>query len=147
MFMPRTQPQDDEGKKRQHLSVLRSIVQRMSFGSHLVRGWSSLLVAALVAVASIPEYFRFGWLAIAMAIGFWMLDAHLSRQRNLYEKAHRRVTGQSGDEVDYSLDISPVDNEADAWRSRMFAPSLAGFHLFVVCAVGVAMWLLSARGS
>lgn len=147
MFMPRTRATDEADKKRRHLSLLRSIVQRMFVGSYLVRLWSALIVGALTAVAAMPDYVRFRWLALAMAIGFWMLDAHLCRQRNLYEKTHRRVREQSGPEVDYSLDTSPVDNEGDSFVSRMFAPGLAAFYVTLSAAAGVALWLFNGRGS
>ena len=124
-------------RKREHLATIRAIVRRMTLGAFLLEGWSFLLVAALLAVADNPEWARFAWLALFMAIIFWMLDAHLLRQKLLFQSLHERVAALPDAEIDYTLDTSRVDCEAYSWRSAFFMPRLLVFHGGVITSIGV----------
>lgn len=73
------------------MALVGEIVQRMSLASLLVRGWTVLIVAALLAVASLDEHARFAWLALFMALCFWLLDAYCVRQKWLFIKMRARI--------------------------------------------------------
>src|SRR4051794_9445728 len=103
--------------KETHLAIIRAVVNRMSRGSVVLRAWSVLIVGALVALTTDPVHARFAWLAIFMAICFWMLDAHVLRQARLYRKVHDRVRNTPESEVEFLLDTSAVDTERDAFRT------------------------------
>jgi hypothetical protein len=124
-------------RKREHLATIRAIVRRMALGALLLEGWSFLLVAALLAVADNPEWARFAWLALFMAITFWMLDAHLLRQKLLFQSLQERVAALPEAEIDYTLDTSRVDREAYSWRSVFFMRRLLVFHGGVILSIGV----------
>ena len=124
-------------RKREHLATLRAIVRRMALGALLLESWSFLLVAALLAVADNPEWARFAWLALFMAITFWMLDAHLLRQKLLFQSLLERVAGLPEDQIEYTLDTSPVDREAYSWRSVFFMRRLVMFHGGVIASIAV----------
>lgn len=123
-------------RKGQHLATLRAIAQRMAVGALLLEGWSCLAVAALLAVAQTPEGSRFAWLALFLAISFWLLDAHLLRQKLLFQELRERVRRLPETEIEYTLDTSPVDGEAYAWRSLVFQRRLVWFHGSVILAIG-----------
>lgn len=128
-------------RKRAHLATIRAIVRRMAIGAVLIEGWSFLVVAALLTVAQDPQSARFGWLALFMAIVFWMLDAHLLRQELLFRRLHERVEALPEAEIEYTLDTSPVEREAHAWRSVFFMRRLVLFHGAVISAIGLVRWL------
>src|SRR5687767_10700504 len=98
-----------------HLVLLRALTRRLALGSVLLKGWVVVLVAGLLALASNPSYARWAWLALVIAIAFWMLDAGLLRQRRLYQRAYRRARLVSDAQVDFTLDTSAVDSDRDAW--------------------------------
>jgi hypothetical protein len=113
----------------------------MALGALLLEGWSVLTAAALLVAAHDQESGRFAWLALFMAIAFWMLDAHLSRQKLLFESLHERVAALPDAEIDYTLDTSRVDCEAYAWRSVFFMRRLVLFHACVILSIGVVRGL------
>jgi hypothetical protein len=124
-------------RKREHLATLQAIVRRMALGAILLESWSFLIVAGLLGVAHDPQWARFAWLALFLAITFWMLDAHLWRQKLLFRSLLERVRAQPEAEIEYTLDTSPVDREAYAWRSVFFMRRLVLFHGGVILAIGV----------
>jgi hypothetical protein len=132
-------------RRRTHLATLSAITGRLAAGSWLLRAWAGLLIGALLAVASHPVYPRWSWLALALAIGFWMLDAFLLRGVRLFRKERTRVEGLPESELELSLDTSAVDTPADAWSNVLFDVRLLLFHGAVIAAILVVRLLPLAR--
>jgi hypothetical protein len=130
-------------KKGAHLAMIRVIIRRMALGALLLKGWSFLIVAALLAVAANPVRARFAWLGLFMAITFWVIDAHLLRQEVLFQRLYERVRELPEARLDFSLDTAPVDGEDAAWRSVFFAQRLLLFHGAIVA--GIAVFRLFAH--
>jgi hypothetical protein len=128
-------------RKREHLATIAAIVRRMSLGALLLEGWSLLLVTALLVVSHNPEWARFAWLALFLAIAFWTFDAHLVRQKLLFSSLHERVQALPEADIDCTLDTSLVDREAYAWRSIFLRPRLVLFHGAILLAIGVVRGL------
>lgn len=124
-------------RKQAHLAMIRVIIRRMALGALLLKTWSFLIVAALLAVAANPARTRFAWLGLFMAILFWAIDAHLLRQEQLFRKLFERVREQPEATLDFSLDTSLVDGEETAWRSLFFAQRLLLFHGAIIAGIGV----------
>jgi uncharacterized membrane protein len=127
-------------KKRAHLLLIQAIINRMSVGSFVLKGWSVLVVAALLAVAANASP-RFAWLALFMAIAFWLLDAHFLRQVQLFRRLQERVRKLADTDLDYSLDTAPVDTETAAWSSVVFSRNPGLFHGTVVGLALVTRWI------
>jgi hypothetical protein len=72
-----------------------------------------------------------------MAIAFWLLDAHLWRQKLLFGRLYERVQMLPEAEAGYTLDTSPVDREAYAWRSVFFMRRLVLLHGGVILSIGI----------
>jgi len=122
-------------RKNEYLATIRAIVRRMALGAVLLEGWSVLTAAALLVAAH--DEARFAWLALFMAIAFWLLDAHLCRQKLLFGRLHERVQALPEAELSYTLDTSPVDREAYAWRSVFFMRRLLLLHGGVILGIGI----------
>lgn len=131
--------------KRHHLALIRSITTRMFAGAFLVRTWSVLIVGALLAITENPEHARFAWLAVFMAIAFWMLEAFLVRERRLFLKIFHRVQNMKESELDLSLDTTPVRSEADAFRSVLFSKALLVHYGVVLALIGGVRLVLHHR--
>jgi hypothetical protein len=129
-------------KKRAHLAMIRKIINRMVAGSFLLKAWSVAIVSALLAVATNVEHARFAWLALFMAIAFWVLDAHFSRQLGLFRRTYQRVQALPESAVDFSMDTAVVDGEATSFGSALFSKSLAAFYGTVLGLIGMARWML-----
>jgi uncharacterized membrane protein len=124
--------------KRTHLAIIRAVILRMAAASWVLRAWSVAIVSALVAVAMDAVHAHFAWLAVLMALVFWMLDAHFHRQERLYRKVYRRVRTLEEDQVDFSMDTAPVDSERDAWTAVLLSRRLGAFYGALVACIAVA---------
>ncbi len=122
------------------LEAVRSIIRRMSWGSGLAKAWSVSMTGALVTVATIPEHARWAWFGVLVQLTFWALDAHLVRQRRLFEKMYDVAEMAPESQLDFSMDTKAVDSEADAWVSVLFSTAVAPYHGAIVA--GVVVWLL-----
>jgi len=132
-------------KKRAYLRTIRTIANRMRVGSALIRLWSITVVAALVALATNPAQGRFAWLALAMALGFWMLDAYFSRQERLFRKTYERVMSLPESEVDFDSGTAPVDSEELSFSSIFLSGALSAFYGIIVSLI-IVIRLVIARG-
>ena len=133
-------------KKRAYLRTIRSIANRMRVGSALIRLWSITVVAALVAVATNPAQARFAWLALAMALGFWMLDAHFSRQGQLFRRTYERVLSQPESELDFDEGTAAVDTDEVSFSSVFLSRALAAFYGTIVALIVLVRLLLARVG-
>ena len=131
--------------KESHLGTIRAVVNRLAVGSMVLRAWSVLIVGALVAITADPVHARFAWLAVFMAICFWMLDAHLLRQVRLYRKVHERVRNTPESEIDFLLDTSTVDTDAEAFRIVAFSLIPGVFYGGLIASVIIARLFLRLR--
>jgi hypothetical protein len=104
----------------------------MAIGSVVVRGWSLLIVGALLSVSANPLHARFAWLALFMAICFWTIDAYFVRQARLFRKFDERAERLDESQIDFSLDTSVVENEGDAFGTVMFSRTPLVFYSTVI---------------
>ena len=133
-------------KKRAHLRTIRSIGNRMRAGSALIRLWSVTVVAALVALATTnPAHARYAWLALAMALGFWMLDAHFSRQERLFRRTYEHVLSLPEAEVDFEAGTASVDSDELSFSSIFLSMPLSAFYGTIVSLIALVRLVL-ARG-
>jgi hypothetical protein len=133
-------------KKRTHLRTIRSIGNRMRAGSALIRLWSITVVAALAALATTnPAHVRYAWLALAMAIGFWVLDAHCTRQERLFRRTYERVWSLPEADVDFDAGTSAVDSDEISFSTIFLSMPLSAFYGTVVVLI-ILVRLVLARG-
>ena len=133
--------------KERLLRALSSFSKRMSWGSALLEVWSVSCVAGLLLLASQPAQARWGWLALFLAICFWILDAYLLRQRTLFREAHARVKELAESEVSRSQGTTPlVDTETASFSAALFSPWIAAFHGAVIGCVLVVRWIRPLTG-
>lgn len=131
-------------KKRAHLRTIRSIANRMRAGSALIRLWSITSVAALMALATTPAHARYSWLGLAMALGFWMLDAYFSRQERLFRRTYERIFSLPESQVDFDEGTAAVDTDEISFSSIFLSRALAAFYGTIVALI-IAVRLVLAR--
>lgn len=126
--------------------MIQAIINRMFVGSIVVKGWAAVIVLALLMVASTPVWARFAWLALFMAILFWVVDAHFTRQERLFRRAYEQVQKIAEADIDFSMDTKSVDTEASAWRNVFLSKALTLFYGSVIAAIGLVRSLGYFRG-
>ena len=70
--------------KLKHLEFIQGVVNRLSTNSFLLKGWSVVLVAALLALSAKDRNILFILLAYLPTLVFWGLDGYFLWQERLY---------------------------------------------------------------
>ncbi len=79
-------------KREAHLAMIQGVINRHAQNSFLLKGWSVLLVFALLAVAASSSE---GWIlpvAFLPAAAFWGLDGYFLRQERLFRYLYNALT-------------------------------------------------------
>ena len=132
-------------RKIAHLEMLQAVITRMGANSFLLKGWSITLVAALFALAADKTNIYFVYLAYFPVAMFWFLDGYFLRQERLFRKLYDRVRSLSEEEIDFSMDTTPVASQVDGWLKVCFSSTLLAFHGTVFASVVLVMTILAIR--
>lgn len=129
-----------DGRKQKHLELIQGVINRLAGNSFLLKGWSVLLVAALLTlVARRQPEDAWGLLGIPFlpALIFWGLDGYFLWQERLYRKLYDHVRVQSEDNIDFSMDTRAfkTDPEAKTWPKAIFSITLILFHGAVLVSI------------
>ncbi len=121
-------------KREAHLAMIQGVINRLAQNSFLLKGWSVLLVSALLAVAASSSEDWILPVAFLPAAAFWGLDGYYLRQERLFRRLydHAREVDEAG--VDYGMDTGPFQSN-ERWRSVVLSRTLSAFHGTLVAAV------------
>ncbi|MFJ4538556.1 hypothetical protein ACIP39_21750 [Streptomyces tibetensis] len=84
-------------QRLKHLELLQSVIARLGNNSFLIKGWCITLSGVLVAVADRSPGRETIPVALALAVGFWLLDGYYLRQERLFRALYERVVGDGDD--------------------------------------------------
>lgn len=127
------------GKMQAHLAMVQGVVNRLAQSSFLLKGWSVVLVSALLAFAAGNGEPVVLIVAFLPALSFWGLDGYFlwqeRRYRALYD--HIRTQEESESVLDYRLDTKslPGLTTYHRWRSAVFSRTLLLFHGAIVVTI------------
>lgn len=127
-------------KKLKHLEMLQAIISRMARNSFLLKGWNVVLVSAIFALASTESKSALVFLAYLPAVIFWLLDGYFLRQERLFRKLYDKVRAMGEEDIDFSMDTSPVETEVASWLRVAFSRTLLLFHGAILLTI-TAVWL------
>ncbi|MFE9028848.1 hypothetical protein ACFYOA_21740 [Streptomyces iakyrus] len=80
-----------------HLELLQNVIARLGNNSFLIKGWCITLSGVLVAVADRSPGRATIPVALALAVGFWLLDGYYLRQERLFRALYEKVVGDRDD--------------------------------------------------
>ncbi len=123
--------------------MIQAIVTRMANNSFLIKGWSVLLVSAILAIAIKDDQIKFLPVAFFPALVLWGLDGYFLWQERLFRKLYDKVTVVDEANIDFSMNIASVMDQVDAWCSVIFSTTLSAFHGAIVAsiiAIGAIAW-------
>jgi hypothetical protein len=84
-------------QRLKHLELLQSVIARLGNNSFLIKGWCITLSGVLVAVADRSPGCETIPVALALAVGFWLLDGYYLRQERLFRSLYERVVEDRDD--------------------------------------------------
>lgn len=128
--------------KRSHLEMIQGVINRLSQNSFLLKGWSVVLVSALIALAAKDSNIIFILLAYLPAFAFWHLDGYFLWQEKLFRALYDYVRNIKEEEIDFSMNTSIVKDEVDSWSKVTLSPTLSIFHGVILLAIITIMVLL-----
>ena len=131
--------------KVKHLEMIQGVINRLSTNSFLLKGWSVLLVSALVALGAKDSNPHFVLLAYFPAFIFWALDGYFLRQERLFRALYDKVRAADEAKVDFSMDTSPVASKVPGRASVAWSSTLRAFHGTVTLTILVIMVVMMTK--
>ena len=130
-------------KKVAHLQLIQGVINRMASNSFQVKGWSVVLVSALLALASKDAPRVLVYLAFLPVVVFWPLDAYFLWQERLFRRLYDSVRALNEDAIDFAMNTDVAGRDVPTWLGAMFSITLVVFHGMLIAAVGSAAFVLT----
>ncbi len=120
--------------KLKHLELVQGVVSRMAFNSFMLKGWTVVLVSAVLVLEGGS---RWALVGLVPTLVFWGLDGYFLRQERLYRALYDHVRLLEPDKIDFSMSTSPFKGPGLTWTSSAFSVTLLLFYMAI--AVGIAL--------
>ncbi len=126
--------------KLKHLELIQGVINRMAFNSFMLKGWSVVLVSAVLLLVSPQDGDNRALIGLLPTLVFWGLDGYFLRQERLYRALYDQVRVLAPDEIDFSMrtDIWSPDL---TWLSAFLSITLIPFYAAVLVGVVLAVLL------
>ena len=112
-------------KKLKHLEFIQEIINRMARNSFMLKGWTVILVGAIVAFIARGGNAEFTLLVCLPVAAFWTLDGFFLSQERLFRSLYDRVRMLEECEVDFSMDTRDFGGiRRNRWLNSMFSRTL-----------------------
>ena len=121
--------------KLKHLELIQGIINRMASNSFMLKGWSVVLVSALLVLVSRQGGNKWALVGLFPTLVFWGLDAYFLRQERLYRALYDHVRALPPDQIDFSMDTRIFTGPKLRWHSSLLSITLCWFYLAVTVAV------------
>ena len=114
--------------KLKHLEFIQGVVSRLASASFQMKGWSVVLVSALLVLGTRVGLFRLGLVSLIPILIFWGLDGYFLSQERLFRKLYDKVREEEN--TDFSMDVGRLRCDGRFWsgdwcsavRSRTLLP-------------------------
>ena len=122
--------------KLKHLEMIQRVVNRLASNSFRIKGWTVVLVAALVAVLAREGKIEYAHIALFPVLLFWGLDGYFLWQERRFRSLYDNVRSKGESDIDYSMDIRPLPKTArNTWFGATFSITLIVFYAALVISV------------
>lgn len=128
--------------KHKHLDMIQSAISRFSTNSFHLKGWSVVLVSALVALSAKEANPIFALVACIPTIIFWGLDGYYLSTERLFRKLFEIVRNKNKSEIDYSMSTSGLNEKSCPWLSATFSKTLVPFYGSILISITVLVILI-----
>ena len=115
--------------KLKHLEFIQGIVNRLATDSFRLKGWTVVLISAVVVLLARTERIEFAHFSVAPVVAFWGLDGYFLWQERLFRALYDHVRQLNASDIDFSMDIRPFrTSHARTWLGATFSRTLIGFY-------------------
>ena len=129
--------------KLKHLEFIQGVINRLATNSFRLKGWTVVLVAALLALLAQARCFEHAPVALVPIIFFWGLDAYFLWQERLFRALYDHVRVLKDDDIDFSMDVGAFRTQGKGktrWRQAAWSRTLLFFYGALALTVCIATW-------
>lgn len=100
----------------------------MANNSFLLKGWSIVVVGALIGLNKDGLDVKVVWIGLFLTLMFWALDAYFLRQERFFRARYDEVRKKEEKEIDFSMGLETPLTSKDAWINVFFSVTLKLFY-------------------
>lgn len=108
------------------MEFVQGVINRLSQNSFLLKGWSVVLVSALLALAAGNSQLVFVLLAYIPVFVFWGLDGYYLLKERKFRDLYNDVRVLKEDDIDFSMSVEEYNSRS--WLGSIFSKTIAPFH-------------------
>ena len=123
-------------KRIKHLELIQGVINRLATDSFRMKGWTVILVSALLVLLAREGRVEFTWIGIVPVLVFWGLDGYFLRQERLFRDLYDHVRHLNEEDIDFSMNTGMF---RQTWLGAMFSLTLIPFYIALALSVGIAM--------
>ena len=101
--------------KLKHLEFIQGVVNRLASASFQMKGWSVVLVSALLVLVARAGSVELGIVSLVPVLVFWGLDGYFLSQERLFRKLYDVVRTRAEDDIDFSMDVKGLRSGGRFW--------------------------------
>ena len=132
------------------MKTLQGVVNRLASASFRMKGWSVVLVSALLVLGAQVGSVELGIVALVPVLVFWGLDGYFLSQERLYRRLYDAVRERKEEDIDFSMDVQGFRREGrfwtGDWRSAVRSRTLWPFYVMLAL-LGLASVFIQPLGS
>ena len=119
--------------KLKHLEFIQGVVNRLASASFQMKGWSVVLVSALLVLGARAGSSETGLVSLFPILVFWGLDGYFLSRERLFRKLYDHVRQRGAEEgIDFSMDVGGLKSKgrfrSRDWCSAVLSRTLLPFY-------------------
>ena len=127
-------------QKLKHLEFIEGVINRLATNSFQMKGWSVVLVAAILVLLARENRLEAAYIALAPILVLWALDGYFLWQERLYRALYNHVRTLDESQVDFSMNVTPFSTDyRRSWLGATLSRTLFFFYGALVSTVGIAL--------
>ena len=131
--------------KLKHLEFIQGVVNRLASASFQMKGWSVVLVAALLVLGAQVGSVELGMVALVPVLVFWGLDGYFLSRERLFRRLYDAARKRNEEDINFSMNVQGLRSEGRFWtgdwcsavRSRTLWPFYVMLALLALASVFV----------
>lgn len=133
-------------KKLKHLEMIQGVVNRLANNSFMLKGWSVMIVAALLALsAATREKIALMLIAYIPLVVFWILDGYFLWQERLFREVYNHIIKKDEKEIDFVMNPGDFIEGRNTWIRSIFSITLLVFYGSLIITMGGVIVYLAVK--
>lgn len=131
-------------KKLKHLDFIHNTINRMSYNSFLIKGWTISIVSVIFLFSEDKMNEKFLGITILAVILFWYLNSFFLQQERKFRALYDEVRLQQEDEIDFSMSTTNFKNGKYSLLNCIFGKTLWPLYLAIIFMVIMVKYILES---